>query len=191
MRTQNKESGFRSQSVTDARGAKSECLRRKGASTIEMTLVGIPIIFVMISVFEISRGMWMYETAAHAVREGVRFAVVHGANCVNDPANGFNNNCAKTAAEVAAKIREAGVGLDPATTMVRFTAAGVALAQCPLNACPATLWPPAGQNTVGTVIQIDISTPFNSALAMFWPGAGAVSFTTTNMGASSSDAIQF
>ena len=169
----------------------SSSLGRKGASTIEMTLVGIPIIFILISVFEIARGMWIYNAAAHAAREGVRFAIVHGANCVYNPSAGFNNNCSKTAAEVAAKIRDAGVGLDPATTMVRFTASGSALAQCALNGCPATLWPPAGQNSVGTVIQIDVITPFNSALAMFWPGAAKVNFAMVNLGASSSDTIQF
>ena len=33
-----------------------------GQSLVEFTLVGIPLIFVLISVFEISRGMWMYHT---------------------------------------------------------------------------------------------------------------------------------
>lgn len=165
---------------------------RGGASTIEFTLVGIPLIFIMISIFEISRGMWVYQTAAHAVREGVRFSIVHGVNCVlNAPA--VTNNCGKTAAQVATEIQNAGVGLDPATTTVRFTAPspGGAVITCALNACPSSTWPPPGANNVGTVIQIDISTPFRSALAMFWPGAAKVDFTTANLGATSVDAIQF
>ena len=50
----------------------------KGSSMVEFALVGIPLIFILISIFEISRGMWMYETVAHAVREGARYAAVHG-----------------------------------------------------------------------------------------------------------------
>lgn len=164
----------------------------RGATTVEMTLVGIPIIFIMISIFEISRGMWIYDTAAHAAREGTRFATVHGINCVSDPP-AVTNNCAKTVADVAQVIQNAGVGLELATTTLTFTAPspGGAVVTCALNACPATIWPPVGTNTVGTIIQIDISTRFNSALAMFWPGAAVVNFTTANLGATSIDAIQF
>ena len=165
---------------------------RKGATLVEMTLVGIPIIFILISIFEISRGMWIYDTAAHAVREGVRFATVHGVTCVNNPPT-ITNNCGATVAGVAQVIRDAGVGMDPSTTTVTFTAPspGGTPITCALDSCPSTTWPPASSNDVGTIIQIDISTPFTSALAMFWPGAAYVNFTTANLGATSLDAIQF
>jgi hypothetical protein len=179
--------------MSDA-GRKSMGGIRKGATTVEMTLVGIPIIFIMISIFEISRGMWIYDTAAHAVREGVRFATVHGVNCVNNPPT-ITNNCGKTVADVAQVIRNAGIGLDPTTTTVWLTAPspGGAVVTCTLTACAAdtSTWPPVGSNDVGTIIQIDISTPFTSALAMFWPGAAMVNFTTANLGATSLDAVQF
>jgi len=168
---------------------------RKGAAVLEMTLVGIPLVFVMISIFEMSRGMWMYQTAAHAVREGVRFSVVHGINCVTDAKNGVSNNCSKTVAEVAQVIQNAGGGLDAATTTLRFTAPspGGAVTTCTLASCASdvSIWPPVGSNQVNTVIQIDITTPFRSALAMFWPGAAYVSFAVSNLGATSVDTIQF
>jgi len=159
-----------------------------------MTLVGIPIIFILISIFEMSRGMWMYDTAAHAAREGVRFATVHGSNCIQNLPS-VTNNCGKTVKDVAKVIQDAGGGLDLDTTTVTFTAPspGGGVVTCTLTVCAGitSTWPPVGSNTVGTVIQIDISTPFNSALAMFWPGAGKVSFATVNLGATSLDAIQF
>lgn len=165
---------------------------RQGANTIEFTFVGIPIIFVLISIFEMSRGMWIYETAAHAVREGVRYATVHGYNCVSNPPT-VTNACAVTAADVAQVIRNAGVGLDPAATTVTFIAPapGGSSFSCALNACPATTWPPPGANTVGTPIQINIATRFRSALAMFWPGSAPVSFAETTFGATSMDFVQF
>jgi TadE-like protein len=171
---------------------------RRGATTIEMTLVGIPIIFILISVFEISRGMWMYNTAAHAVREGLRFAVVHGVDCVNNPP-GVINDCAKTAAQVAAVIRFDGVGLDPANTRLTFRApSGTGGFQCTLagtqigggTSCSA-VWPPNPFNARGTPLEIVITTPFNSALAMFWPGTRPASFATVNLWANSIDTVQF
>ena len=77
---------------------------QRGATTIEMTLVGIPIMFLLISTFEISRGMWMYNTEATAVREGVRFASVHGVNCVK-VAPGIPNQCDVTANDIVQVIR--------------------------------------------------------------------------------------
>ena len=56
---------------------------RRGSSILEFVLVGIPIIFVLISLFEISRGMWTYHTMAYAVREGVCYATVHGKGCAS------------------------------------------------------------------------------------------------------------
>lgn len=172
---------------------------RRGATTIEMTLVGIPIIFTLISVFEISRGMWMYNTAAHAVREGVRFAVVHGVDCVNNPP-GVNNDCVQTAAQIAAVIQNDGVGLDPANTQLTFRApAGTGGFQCNLNGTQigagtscSSAWPPNPFNARGTPVEIVITTPFHSALAMFWPGAGGPqSFAQVNLWANSIDTVQF
>src|SRR5579871_5563504 len=71
-------------------------LKRSGQSLIEFTLVGIPLIFVLISVFEISRGMWIYHTLAYSVKNGVRYASVHGINCVGSATNSKlqnPNNC--------------------------------------------------------------------------------------------------
>jgi hypothetical protein len=162
-----------------------------------MTLVGIPIIFVLISIFEISRGMWMYETAAFAVREGVRFASVHGANCKPNPPT-VTNNCLKTAAEVSAVIRNVAVGLDPSATQLTFATPSVPSVTpftCNLNgtgdARCANDWPEDGANSSADVIEIRLSTPFNSALAMFWPGTKPVSFSVVSLGGSSSDQIQF
>ena len=46
--------------------------RSRGATILEFSLVGIGLIFVILSFFEVSRGMWTYQTLAYAVREGER-----------------------------------------------------------------------------------------------------------------------
>jgi len=192
---------------------------QRGATTIEMTFVGIPLIFILISIFEISRGMWMYETTSTAVREGVRFASVHGFNCIRNPPS-VPNACEVTANDIVKVIRmgvgdailnsqgtsnnygptgAGGAGLDPATTLVTFTSKTVTF-DCPLTGtsvvepkCGQT-WPPTtptGENFVKNTIKISLKTPFSSALSMFWPGSRPMQFGATNLSASSSDTIQF
>jgi len=171
--------------------------RQRGQSVIEFTFVGIPVMFLLICIFEISRGMWIYSTLNHAAKEGVRYAIVHGQNCgingnscqVNlGPATGKCNNSNSTIAEV---IQCAGLGLDPAQTKVRFTSVQGTTPWYSLNAVPATTWPPADGNLLGEAITIDISSPFNTPMAMFWPGSSPVKFALGIFPASSSDLIQY
>jgi len=157
---------------------------------IEMTLVGIPIIFILISIFEMSRGMWIYHTLAYSVREGTRFAAVHGQDCVTVVPT-VTNACAKTVAQVAAVIEQAGIGLDRATTTLTFTAGGSISCTIVTCAANASQWPPSGANGIGQIVKIDVIVPFHSALAMFWPGTRPVRFAVSNMGATSSEVIQF
>jgi len=175
-----------------------------GQSLVEFTLVGIPLLFVLISVFEISRGMWMYHTLAYSVKAGVRYASVHGINCTNN-----GNNCTVNMGPVAKKcdgnpsiadvIRCAAVGLDPTKTQISFytfilNGAKIPQGSCTLDTCSAltTPFPPLGANRPSVDrIEIDITTPFNSALAMLWPGANPVSFTSGTLGATSADGVQF
>jgi len=95
------------------------CTSRDGNAIIEFTLVGIPLIFVLLVTFEMARGMWTYATLAHAVREGTRYAVVHGKDCSTTP-----NQCPVTVADVAGVIRDAGVGLDPSELYVALITTG-------------------------------------------------------------------
>jgi hypothetical protein len=100
---------------------------------------------------------------------------------------------------VADVIRCAAVGLDPTQTQIKFYTftqgnAKTLKGSCFLDTCSglATPFPPIGANQPGTDrIEIDISTPFNSALAMLWPGAKPVSFASGTLGATSADGVQF
>jgi hypothetical protein len=175
-----------------------------------MALVGIPIIFTLISIFEISRGMWMYHTLAYSVKVGVRLASVHGQNCINKPP-GVTNNCPKTISDIATAIRNAAVGLDPQNTLLTFISSTSAPVPCYMGSSSAsnittplgtavgclslntTAWPPdaTSENQVGKQIRIDIRTRFRSAIAMIWPGAAPISFAEADLGARSMDIVQF
>lgn len=165
---------------------------------LEFTLVGIPLMFVLVSIFEISRGMWMYHTLAYAVKEGVRYAIVHGENCTKN-----GNACPASMSTIAQKIQDAGVGIQTgkSETLLTFKSGGVGnppsfstTQTCYLgDTCSANVaaWPAFGPNQVGQAIEIDITTPFRSAIALFWPGARQVHFGAFTLGASSTERIQF
>ena len=173
-----------------------------GQSLLEFVFVGIPLMFIIISIFEISRGMWMYQTLAYAAKTGVRYAIVHGQNC--GTTCGVNFGPATTATTVLGVIRKAGVGLPinnsacPAsitassisTTCVTFTAGGSATT-CDLWSATCGTGVPTGTLQTGTPVRIDIGTPFKSAVSMFWPGSKGQVWTTVNMYATSTDTVKF
>ncbi len=157
--------------------------RQSGSALIEFTLVGIPLMFVLISTFEMARGMWTYHTLAYAVREATRFTVVHGFNCSQLP-----NQCQVTVQRIAQEIQDAGVGLMPDQLEVRLLLfpAGQPVNQANLGnlangkmgtltalLADTSLWPVGNLSARPNDVVIAARYPFTSALAFFWPGTGA------------------
>jgi len=166
-------------------------VRTRGSSILEFTLVGIPSLFLLISIFEISRGMWAYHTLAKAVNVGARYASLHGQGCST---NGYRGGIAVQ--DVAGKIAAAAPGIPASTIAVTLTSAVSGPVTCnPLSTCltDSTAWPPAAsnENAPGQEIVITGQFMFRSALAMVIPGSRPVSFSATNLSASSRQVIQF
>lgn len=163
--------------------------RQNGNATIEMTLVGIPLIFVLISTVEVARGMWIYNTLAYALREGTRYAIVHGVDCSTPP-----NNCTVKVKDIAAVIQNAAVGLyDTDNFQIEMKSltddVSGTLTSALVN---ATQFPSSGGNAIGAPITVSATYPFQSAIAMFWPGAGpGMNFTSVTFPASSQENIHF
>lgn len=164
--------------------------REKGSVTLEFTLVGIPLIFALISTVEMSRGMWLYHTQAYAVNAGARYAVVHGEGCTTG-----GNSCGATVGSIATTVANAGVGLIAADWNVTlYSASGAHTQTCnPLSSCFGnnTAWPPSPDNAEGKGIAISGSYPFKSALAMFFPGTRPTEFGAFNLPAYAQHLIQF
>jgi Flp pilus assembly protein TadG len=166
-----------------------------GNSIIEFTLVGIPLIFVLISTFQMATGMWLYHTLAFAAKQGARYSIVHGANCSRN-----GNSYCVTVSNVATVIGNAAVGLDPSKMTVTLTPSqGSAITDTLKNLMTSstytsTNWPPSasGANAVGQPVTIYVQYPFNSGISMFWPGTKPIdSLGRITMPASSTDVIQF
>jgi TadE-like protein len=160
-----------------------------GSTFLEFVLVGIPVIFIMFSTFEMARGMWSYHSLAYAVREGTRYASVHGADCATSP-----NSCTVTVAEIATVIKSAGLGLDGSQLSLVFTPNTGTAISCAMSSCLTnnTQWPPSSANSIGMSVMISANYPFRSGIAFFFPGTRPTgTMPAMNFPAQSKDLIQF
>jgi Flp pilus assembly protein TadG len=171
--------------MTRRRGAP-----QRGATILEFSMIGIGMIFVVLSFFEMARGMWTYQTLSYAVREGARYASVHGKDCTVGSAS-----CTVTVAQIAGVIEAAGVGLDPNNTTVTLTpASGAATSDTIANLLTQTTtnWPPSTGYVPGQNVKVSAVYPFRTFLAMFWMGGHPLADSQTfRLGASSTETIQY
>jgi Flp pilus assembly protein TadG len=163
--------------------------RSRGAAMIEFVLVGIPLLFLVISIEEMARGMWQYHTLQFAVKMANAYASVHGATCGTSP-----NSCTVNVSNVVTVFTNYAIGIPMSEVQVTLTSENNSYTCNPVNTCSTTTawskqWPPSlnSDNTVGNWIKFRADYTFSSALSMFWPGGGkGVSFGS-NQGAGKFD----
>lgn len=164
---------------------------RRGSALAEFAFAGVPIIFTILSVMEVSRGMWTSSTLSYAVKEATRMAIVHGANCATPP-----NACAITVGTIARRVADSSQGLLTSQMSVTLlsTGDGVTIRCNPLSAClnNGSVWPAYPGNTPGSDILITASYPFQSPMGIFFSAFGNSTFgITTKLPASSRERIEF
>ena len=168
---------------------------RGGNSLLEFTLVGIPLMFVLISIFEMSRGMWIYHSLAHAVKEGTRYTAVRGQNYVR------LTGTTVTYRQVCNDIVASAPGLIANQLSLTFTSFSGSNGPYTADSCPATAWPPVGvdgngndliDNQPGEPVSISATYPFQSAISMFWPGkTKGIQIPTINFPSAATEVMQF
>ena len=135
-----------------------------------------------------ARAMWTYHSLAYGVNQAARYASMRGQGC-----SVYGNTCSTTVANVVAQVTSAAPALLSANLSVKLTSPGGTVNCNPVSNCSsnATMWPPSGSNSEGAVIQVYGSYSFHTALAMFWPGAGTVNFTSFTLPAYATQPILF
>jgi hypothetical protein len=156
--------------------------RQSGSAMVEFALIGIPLMFTLLITFELSRAMWAYHTVAYAVKEGVRFAVVHGNNCATVP-----NNCLVTRAQIAARIGNAGLGLIRNDLQIAFGTAGTLAPIATYDADPAR-FPTAAAGARFLPIEIRAEYTFRSPLGRLLTAGGPGTYVFP---ASSQELVQY
>lgn len=162
--------------------------RRRGQAILEFALTSVPMIFLLISIEEMARGMWIYVTLAHAVKEGTRYSIVHGADCIQ-----AQSSCAITVGQLATQIKTAGLGLDPSQIGLVLETVSSSKTCSTLSSClnDGTTWPASPDNNVGLPITVSATYPFRTSLSMFIPQVGSVRFGSMTFGARSREEVRF
>jgi Flp pilus assembly protein TadG len=139
--------------------------RRSGQSLVEFTLMGIPMVFVTISVIYVSIGMWQFFSLAYAAENTARYVSVHGATC------GSPNSCQITVGNVATFFATQAIALDTSKVIVKMKDGSGTTTCNPVSTCnsTATTFPSTSYNSVGSDITITATYGVKSPLAMFWP----------------------
>lgn len=164
-------------------------LRKRGSSMLEFVLVGIPAVFVLISIVQMSIGMWQYHTLNSALQQAGRYVVVRGRGCAQN-----GNTCSVTLGTVAQQIATYATGMPADLLSVTLTPpAGAATTCSPLTNCFAntTVWPPAPYNGPGMTFTITGHFTLHPAIGMLWPGGRASGFGTFVLSSSTAQVIMF
>ncbi len=107
-----------------ASGSRRDSQRRRGQALAEFALV-MPLFFLLVfSIIEFGRFIYTYEIVNNAVREGARYAIVHGSasECPSGPmpdtADGqpVTNPCDPTGAKIQAIVQQYAIGV-PASSL--------------------------------------------------------------------------
>src|SRR5580698_805116 len=164
--------------------------RRKGSAMLEFALVGIPTIFLIIAVFEVSMIMWQYHSLAEAVAQAARYAAAHGQSCHTSP-----NTCGITVYDVATAMENQAVGLLPARITITLSTSSDSYGPFTVESriSPShdtTAFPPNDSSAAaGSPITIAATYAITNPLYLFWTGTGTLSAPAYTLGATSTQEI--
>lgn len=155
---------------------------------IEFTMVGIPVIFLTLSIIEMSLESWKFHSMAYAIQVAARYACQHGRTCTKN-----GNTCTIEVENVANMINAQAPSLDPSLLNVTLTTHGASVTCNPLNTCftNTAQFPRTTDNGVGLPITITATYPMNNPLPMLWFGSAGSSGSAFTLGATTLQTILY
>lgn len=116
----------------------------RGIALVEFALI-LPIMVVLIvGIFDVALAVWQSNTLASAVREGTRYAIVHGSSS-SDPSGPGD------VAAIETLVRSSAIGLSGVTV--------------------TSTWPD-GTNARGSRVRVAASVPYSPVLSQLFAGGG-------------------
>ena len=125
---------------------------------VEFALTILLFLFLAVSAFEISRGIWTYSTVSHAAKQGVRYAMIHGADNTGVDSNGNPLSQQDVESEVESIVKSNSPGLAPSDLTV------------------LTTWTPS--NAPGSSVKVRVEYPFQTFFGNLSPKALGLSIKT-------------
>jgi len=152
---------------------------------LEFVVMGIPFLYIIVSLWWMCMGMFQYHTVAEAVQYTAREASVHGAGCVG-------KTCATTVESTAQLLAARAIGIPDSALDVTFTSSASTVTCNPLSTCysNSAKWPSlAGNTALTTEITVAATFQFTPAISLWVPGGGKVTFPAVTLGANSEQPI--
>lgn len=82
--------------MTSAPHCRSIQKRQRGQAAVEFALVVVSLVILLISILEMTMFVYTYVALTNAAKEGVRYAVVHGASAASPSGPGSSANVVST-----------------------------------------------------------------------------------------------
>jgi Flp pilus assembly protein TadG len=132
--------------------------KTRGQAAVEFALVGVIFFMLVMGLIEVGRAVWHYNALSHAVREGARYAMVHGSEDTDPSGPGSSYYSAPDQdSQVTQTVEDFASGLDVSNLTV------------------SSEWL-SGSNIPGTKVQVTGEYEFEPIFGF----AGMVSFTMTS-----------
>lgn len=154
---------------------------QRGNQTLEFTLVGVPLLFILFSVANMSFSMLTLHTLQQAAEQTARYISTRGSGCSSG-----SNTCSVTVEQIAAVVVTAAPGITAGSMNVTLTPAADtanAISCSPVTTCLSgcssgcsasrtVTWPTSTNtdNSPGKDIIVSITCTVSAPMIMFWPG---------------------
>jgi Flp pilus assembly protein TadG len=160
----------------------------RGDALIEFVFLGIPVIFITLSIIEVSLAMWQFHSLAYTVAVAARYASTHGVGCTQN-----GNSCTITVGTIANLLSSQAPALSSSKLDATLSTNGVTTTCNPVSSCfsNSAQYPDSSNNAVGDDVKIVVTYPISNPLPMFWPGAGKTTSSVFTLGATSRQRILF
>jgi Flp pilus assembly protein TadG len=156
--------------------------RERGAETLEFTMIGLPLTFLLYSIANMCFSMLTLHTLQEAVEQGARYTATRGATCSSG-----TNSCSATVQQIAGVVATQAAGVILSKLNISLIPAGdtantitcspitTCLSSCAsgCNSNRTTVWPTAtnSDNSPGQDIIITGDCPVVAPMSMFWTGS--------------------
>jgi Flp pilus assembly protein TadG len=160
---------------------------RSGQAMVEFAFSAVFLIFILVSLFSVSVGMWQYHTLAEAVNFTARSAAVHGAGCLG-------KTCATTVDQIARMLQSRAIGIPASQINATLTSSASTVPCHPLSTCVgnSAAWPTlAGNTALTTNISILATFQFTAPVVVWVPGHGTQRIAPVTFGANSMQPVIF
>lgn len=128
---------------------------QRGQAAVEFALVVVFLVVLLISILEMTMFIYTYAALTNAAKEGVRYAIVHGAStgsAVSGTVKSLSTPCATAATGSLLSTIQTYASLSLHNT-----------SSMSINACY-----PDGDNKPGSAVQVSVSYPYQPIFGLRW-----------------------